>query len=65
MRFQFEQQCNAYALKKFGLPVIWGSTSNWLPIIKDWVGNPQQHEFHFPDETAKIIDDMVKKYARV
>ncbi|WP_131536208.1 glycosyltransferase family protein [Pedobacter nototheniae] len=64
MRFQFEQQCNAYALKQFGLPVIWGSTSNWLPIIKNWVENTQQHQFNFPDETAQIIDDMVKKYAR-
>lgn len=64
MRFQFEQQCNAYALKLLGLPVIWSSNKNWLPIIKDWVENPQQHQFNFPDETAKIIDDMVKKYAR-
>lgn len=65
MRFQFEQQCNAYALKQFGLPVIWGSSSNWLPVIRKWVANPQKHEFDFPDETAQIIDDMVKKYARV
>jgi len=64
MRFQFEQQCNAFALKQFGLPVIWGSTKNWLPIIKKWVEQPQIHHFDFPDETAKIIDDMVKKYAR-
>lgn len=65
MRFQFEQQCNAYALKQLGLPVIWGSNKKWLPIIKDWVANPQKHKFSFPDETAQIIDDMVKKYARI
>ncbi|WP_443936912.1 glycosyltransferase family protein [Pedobacter sp. MW01-1-1] len=65
MRFQFEQQCNAYALKELGLPVLWGSNKNWLPIIKKWVENPQKHQFNFPDETEKIIDDMVKKYARV
>ena len=65
MKFQFEQQCNAYALKELGLPVIWGSTRNWLPIIKNWVENPQEHQFNFPDETEKIVDDMVKKYARV
>ncbi|MBC6110583.1 glycosyltransferase family protein [Pedobacter fastidiosus] len=64
MRFQFEQQCNAYALKQFGLPVIWGSNKKWIPIIKDWVEKPQTHTFNFPDETAQIIDDMVKKYAR-
>lgn len=64
MRFQFEQQCNAYALKQFGLPVIWGSNKKWVPIIQDWVEKPQTHTFNFPDETAQIIDDMVKKYAR-
>lgn len=64
MRSQFEQQCNAYALKQFGLPVIWGSNKNWLPIIKNWVEQEQQHEFNFPDETAQIIDDMVKRYAK-
>jgi uncharacterized protein (TIGR00661 family) len=64
MRFQYEQQCNAYALKLLGLPVIWGSNKNWLPIIKDFVNKPQEHQFHFPDETASIIDDVVKKYAR-
>ncbi|MCX2573985.1 glycosyltransferase family protein [Pedobacter sandarakinus] len=65
MRFQFEQQCNAYALKQFGLPVVWGSDRNWLPIVKKWVDQPQANDFHFPDETAQIIDDMVKKYARM
>lgn len=64
MKFQYEQQCNAFALKRLGLPVIWGSNKNWLPIIKDFVDHPQIHQYHFPDETALIIDDLVKKYAR-
>jgi uncharacterized protein (TIGR00661 family) len=64
MKFQYEQQCNAYALKQFGLPVIWGSNKNWLPILKDFIQNDQVHQLHFPDETAIIIDRVVKKYAR-
>lgn len=64
MKFQYEQQCNAYALKQLGLPVIWSSNSNWLPIIKEFVSRPQVHQFNFPDETAAIIDMVVKKYAR-
>lgn len=64
MRFQYEQQCNAYALKQFGLPVLWGSNKNWLPVIKDWVERPQVHQFHFPDETAVVIDKVVKQFAR-
>jgi uncharacterized protein (TIGR00661 family) len=64
MKFQYEQQCNAYALKQFGLPVIWASNKNWLPIIKDWVDRPQEHQFDFPDETAAVIDKVVKQFAR-
>lgn len=64
MRFQYEQQCNAYALKQFGLPVIWGSNHNWVPILKDFVANPQEHQFDFPDETAAIIAHAVNTFAR-
>ncbi|MFN0255102.1 glycosyltransferase family protein [Pedobacter ureilyticus] len=64
MRFQYEQQCNAYALKQFGLPVIWGSNHNWVPILKDFVSNPQEHQFYFPDETAAIIANTVNTFAR-
>lgn len=64
MRFQYEQQCNAYALKQFGLPVIWGSNHNWVPILKNFVANPQEHQFDFPDETAAIIAHTVNTFAR-
>lgn len=64
MRYQYEQQCNAYSLKQFGLPVLWSSDHNWLPTITDWVKNPQENLFNFPDETEQIIADLVKKYAR-
>lgn len=64
MRFQYEQQCNAYALKQLGLPVIWGSNKNWLPILKSFVATPQDHQFSFPDETALIIEQVVQNFAR-
>ncbi len=64
MRFQYEQQCNAYALKQFGIPVIWASTTNWIPIIKQFVAEPQTHQFNFPDETANIVAKVVKDFAR-
>jgi uncharacterized protein (TIGR00661 family) len=64
MKFQYEQQCNAYALKTFGVPVIWGSNKNWLPMLKEWIASDERHEFHFPDETASVIDRVVKQFAR-
>ncbi len=64
MRFQYEQQCNAYALKQFGLPILWGSNHDWLPTIKKFIAEPQEHNFIFPDETAAIIDQVVNTYAK-
>lgn len=64
MKFQYEQQCNAYALQEMGLPVIWGSNKNWLPVLQKWVLNPQEHQFNFPDQTAAVIDKVVKQFAR-
>jgi len=64
MKFQYEQQCNAFALQEMGLPVIWGSNKNWLPTLKKWVSGIQEHQFNFPDETAMVIDKVVKEFAR-
>lgn len=64
MKFQYEQQCNAFALEEMGLPVIWGHDKNWLPIIKKWVMQPQEHLFNFKDETAAIIEKVVNRFAR-
>jgi uncharacterized protein (TIGR00661 family) len=64
MKFQYEQQCNAYALKKFGVPVIWGSNKNWLPVIKEWINAGPAGRFDYPDETAAVIDRLVKQFAR-
>jgi hypothetical protein len=64
MKYQYEQQCNAFALKKFGIPVIWGSNKNWLPILKAWIDSDALHKFDFPDETAAVIASVVKRFAR-
>lgn len=64
MKFQYEQQCNAFALKQFGVPVIWGSNRNWLPVLKEWVqAGPAMH-VDYPDETAMVIERLVKQFAR-
>lgn len=64
MKFQYEQQCNAFALKQFGVPVIWGSNKNWLPVLKDWVMSGEALQVDYPDETAMVIDRLVKQFAR-
>ena len=64
MKFQYEQQCNAYALKQLGFPVLWSSNNNWLPMLKDFVEQEQSHQLFFPDETNEIIKKMVADFAR-
>ncbi|WP_432714274.1 glycosyltransferase family protein [Pedobacter sp.] len=64
MRYQYEQQCNAYALKQMGFPVIWGSNKNWLAALKEWVNSPQEHQYSFPDNTAAVIAKVVQTFAR-
>jgi len=64
MKNQYEQQCNAYALQQLGLPVIWVGDKNWLLNLKNFIHQPQSHQFNFPDQTAEIIDQLVKSFAR-
>lgn len=64
MRFQYEQQCNAYALKQLGIPVIWASTLNWLPVIKKFINQSQEHQFDFPDQTAEIVAKVVRDFGK-
>jgi len=64
MRFQYEQQCNAYALQQFGIPVAWPGHTNWLPLIRRFVREEQSCRFHFPDETARIVERVVAEFSR-
>ncbi len=64
MRDQYEQICNALAASKLGVPVISEINDNCVPEISKWVESDQRVKVNFPDETAAIVDEMVKKYAR-
>lgn len=63
MTDQYEQQCNALAASKLGVPVIGEINEEFVPALKKWVESDHRVRVNFPDETAAIIDDMVKKYA--
>jgi len=63
MTDQYEQQCNALAASKLGVPVIGEINEEFVPALKRWVESDHRVIVNFPDETAAIVDDMVKKYA--
>ena len=64
MRGQFEQQCNALAASKMGVPVIHAIDDNFASHIKRWVKSDERVWVDFPDETAQIVDQMIERYAR-
>ncbi len=65
MKDQYEQQCNALAASKLGVPVISEINESCVPEIRKWVESDHRVKVNFPDETAAIVDAMIKKYARV
>jgi uncharacterized protein (TIGR00661 family) len=64
MKGQYEQQCNALAASKLGVPVISEVDDQFIFHINNWISNPNKVSVNFPDETAQIVDDMVKRYAK-
>ncbi|SMO60767.1 glycosyltransferase family protein [Solitalea koreensis] len=64
MMDQWEQQCNAEALRLLGVPVIKKIGKDFVQKISDWVLNGTYIKVNYPDETASIVENLVKKYAR-
>jgi len=60
MKGQYEQQCNAAALKDLGVPVIKTLKKKHLSKIQDWVNQQQKINFDYSNETEKIIDLLFK-----
>jgi uncharacterized protein (TIGR00661 family) len=62
MKGQYEQQCNAAALKKIGVPVIKSLKQKHIATIQAWLDSDQFILVDYPDETEKIIDMVLKKH---
>lgn len=63
MKYQYEQLCNAEAVRRLGVPVLY-SLENLVPELNKWLNEPFTVDAVFPDETASIVDDMVRKFSR-
>ena len=63
MKGQFEQQCNAAALKKMDIPVLKSLKLKRLNKIQDWVSKPAAKRIiNYPDLTEDIIDTIIEKH---
>ncbi|RZK49782.1 MAG: glycosyl transferase [Pedobacter sp.] len=60
MKYQYEQQCNAVALRDLGVSVIWASSLNWVTQIARFLEDPKIVQLSFPDETDQILDRVLQ-----
>jgi len=64
MTGQYEQRCNALAASRLGVPVVDEIDDSFDARISNWIKDDKIIRVNFPDETASIVDGMIKKYAR-
>jgi predicted glycosyltransferase len=58
MKGQYEQQCNAAALKDIGVPVIKSLKIKHADKIRTWLQSDKRIEVNYPDITANIINTI-------
>jgi uncharacterized protein (TIGR00661 family) len=61
---QYEQQCNAAALKTMGVPIIKSLKKKHLQTMNEWTASNQQIIINYPDTTQRIINMIMKKYTQ-
>ncbi|MFY7672459.1 glycosyltransferase family protein [Tenacibaculum sp. MEBiC06402] len=62
MKNQYEQQCNALALKEMGVPVLKKLNKKQLPKIEKWIKSDEIVEVNYPDVTEDILDAITLPY---
>ncbi len=60
MKGQYEQHCNAAALKELGVPVIKSLKQKHIGSIEQWIRLEKKIILDFPDQTEQIINILVK-----
>ncbi|WP_299532763.1 glycosyltransferase family protein [Ulvibacterium sp.] len=61
MKGQYEQQCNAAALKEMGVPILKSLKMKHLGKLQDWVESNRKVEVYYPDITEPIIDRILEE----
>ncbi|MEO8770618.1 MAG: glycosyltransferase family protein [Ferruginibacter sp.] len=62
MKTQFEQQCNAAALKKMNVPVIKSLKKKHIDKIRTWLQSTQNIVVNYPDNTASILKEILSTH---
>ena len=62
MKGQYEQQCNAAALKEMGVPVLKNLKLKQAGKIMNWIEKGTNVEVDYPDNTAAIINRILSDH---
>jgi uncharacterized protein (TIGR00661 family) len=61
MKSQYEQHCNAAALKKIGVPVLKRVKRKSIKKIAQWLEESKPLNISFPDVTAKAVESVIER----
>jgi uncharacterized protein (TIGR00661 family) len=64
MKNQYEQDCNAAALKKMNVPVLKSLKKKHVSKIEKWIKSEEKVNVDFPDITGDIIDMIIRKHSQ-
>ena len=62
MKGQYEQQCNAAALKMMGVPVLKNLKTKQYRKVKEWLDGDSRLVLDFPDETEYLLDEIIERH---
>jgi uncharacterized protein (TIGR00661 family) len=63
MKMQYEQQCNAAALKSLGVPVIKSLKPKRHVRIEEWLNSNAIVQVDYPDNAARIVETIFSNHA--
>ncbi len=58
LKSQYEQACNAVALKDMGIPVLKDLSNKQQSKIENWISSKKHVQVDFPNNTEKIINQL-------
>jgi uncharacterized protein (TIGR00661 family) len=60
---QYEQHCNAAAIKELGVPVLKRLSLKYADKIKWWLMNDERVRVNYPDNIADVVAQLMKEHA--
>ena len=65
MKNQYEQQCNAMALKEIGVPVIYDFNKKNIKKLKDWISSKKIIRVDISESPRKVINRLFIDYIKI